>query len=397
MSEGIENIKMLIKNDRRVMIGAGFLLFCIILVALIPSGKNKGIRKPIEITNPSEMNINDGDNAAWKDLLLVTSNSLEEIKDDNKSIKEDLVRMKKEREQDKSRTIGILDGLLDKMENIASDVVDLREEQTRATKKVVEKQVKVEKPVTENIDGFGFEDTDLPPAPPKKPKGPLRMSHITAGDNVSLQLLTGIEAPVDGTPYPVMFKIMGPISGPDGSLLDVGEARVIAAAEGIEGNSRVIFRLSELAIRHRDGRRSVVQVDGWIVGEDGSRGMRGQLKDNLGETMVALSTIATGQFLGDRVRERANGNTDRSDENFVLLGNGSNAINPSDIESSIALGITDTFQNMAQIIIERYRKQIPVVAVNPGRTVQAIFSSNSEVELISEQGDEDIYYDSSLS
>ena len=179
MSEGIENLKMLIKNDRRVMIGAGFLLLCIILVALMPSGKKSQVRKPIEITNPNEMNINDGDNAAWKDLLLVTSNSLEEIKEDNKSIKEDLVRMKKEREQDKSRTIGILDGLLDKMENIASDVVDLREEQNRATQKVVEKKVKVEKPVTENIDPFGFADTDLPPPPPKKPKEPLKMSHIT--------------------------------------------------------------------------------------------------------------------------------------------------------------------------------------------------------------------------
>jgi len=113
--------------------------------------------------------------------------------------------------------------------------------------------------------------------------------------------------------------------------------------------------------------------------------------------MIALSTIASGQFLGDRVRQRANRNRDTSDESFVLLGNGGNAINPSDIESSIALGITDTFQNMAQIIIERYRKQVPVVAVNPGRTVQAIFSSNSEIELITEQGDESIYYDSSLS
>jgi conjugal transfer pilus assembly protein TraB len=398
MSEGIENLKLLIKNDRRIMIGAGFLVFCLLLLAFIPSGKSSKVRKPINIQNPTEMNLSDGDNAAWKDLLLVTSNSLEEIKDDNKSIQEDLVRMKKEREQDKSRTIGILDGLLDKMENIASDVVDLREEQNRSTKEVVEKKIKVEAPVTENIEGFGFQDTDLPPPPPKKPKGPLRISHITAGDNVSLQLLTGIEAPVDGTPYPVMFKINGPITGPDGSLLDVGEARIIAAAEGIEGNSRVIFRLSELAIRHNNGRRSVIQVDGWIVGEDGSRGMRGQLRDNLGETMVALSTIATGQFLGDRVRDRASGSrSNNTDESFVLLGNGGNSISPGDIQSSIALGVTDTFQSMAEIIIERYRKQIPVVAVNPGRTVQAIFSSNSEVELISEDGDESIYYDSSLS
>lgn len=153
-----------------------------------------------------------------------------------------------------------------------------------------------------------------------------------------------------------------------------------------------------MAIRHNDGRRSVIQVDGWIVGEDGSRGMRGQLRDNLGETMVALSTIATGQFLGDRVRDRASGSqSNNTDESFVLLGNGGNSISPGDIQSSIALGVTDTFQSMAEIIIERYRKQIPVVAVNPGRTVQAIFSSNSEVELISEDGDESIYYDSSLS
>ena len=134
-----------------------------------------------------------------------------------------------------------------------------------------------------------------------------------------------------------------------------------------------------------------------MIGEDGVRGMKGELKDNLGATMVALSTIASAQYLGDRISDKADTNTNNTNSPFSLLGTSGNAISVDDLDSAIALGVTDTFENMTDIIVKRFESQVPVVEILPGRVVQAVFSSNAEVEVLVEDDEESAYYDSSLS
>jgi len=167
------------------------------------------------------------------------------------------------------------------------------------------------------------------------------------------------------------------------------EPRLIAAAQGSETDERVIYRLTELAIRHSDGRRSIVNVDGWIVGEDGVRGMGGKLKDNLTATLGALATLSTGLALSDRLQDKA--------DNIQVSNSQDIDIDQGDIDSALTLGLTDTFQTMAEIIVDRFENQIPVVEVLSGRQVVAIFSTGTEVELLLDEASEDIYDDSSLS
>ena len=52
----------------------------------------------------------------------------------------------------------------------------------------------------EELEGLGtVEEIAAPPAPPMKPK----LAALMPGDSVRVKLLAGVNAPTDGTPYPV--------------------------------------------------------------------------------------------------------------------------------------------------------------------------------------------------
>ena len=116
---------------------------------------------------------------------------------------------------------------------------------------------------------------------------------IPAGAAVAVRLLTSTNAPIDGRLYPVLLETIGKITSPDGSTLDVitasdgttidmdfAEMRMIAESTGSEADSRALFELRNLVIRTKDGQRIVTNVNGWIVGEDTIRGMKGKVIDS---------------------------------------------------------------------------------------------------------------------
>lgn len=179
----------------------------------------------------------------------------------------------------------------------------------------------------------------------EKSSAPVRPENwtILPGATTEVELLTGVHAPVEGTPSPVVFKITGDVIGPDGSTFNVGEGRLLAAAQGSEFDGRALFRLTQLAIRQSDGRRSVTDVDGWVLGEDGIRGVHGRLIDKL------------------------------VTQSFVDL------VEPAVVQAS----------NRERI--DSYEKLTPIVELLPGRKVLAVFSRTAEIEIIDESADEEVY------
>ena len=115
-----------------------------------------------------------------------------------------------------------------------------------------------------------------------------------------VKLLAGVNAPTDGTPYPVVLKLLGNVMGPDGNTIPLGEARLIAAAQGSLTDSRVLFRLTRLSIRLPNGRRKEFAIDGWVVGEDGIRGMSGVLIDPIGKAIGGAAMAGVRAASGRR-------------------------------------------------------------------------------------------------
>ena len=174
----------------------------------------------------------------------------------------------------------------------------------------------------------------------------------------------------------------------------------MAAAQGSETDGRVLYRLTDLAIRHADGRRSVVKVDGWIVGEDGIRGHRGKLIDKLGQLIAATATASFAAAMGERV-EGQRSRLLLPGDSFGVLGTGrrnrkeSISISGTDVDSATASALTDSSNRLGQLLIDKYERLIPVVEVRAGRDAAAIFSRGAEVEIMKEDDGEGIYAASS--
>jgi hypothetical protein len=204
------------------------------------------------------------------------------------------------------------------------------------------------------------------------------------GDSVRVKLLAGVNAPTDGTPYPVVLKLVGDVMGPDGNSVPLGEARIIAAAQGSLTDARVLFRLTRLSLRLPNGKRREFPIDGWIVGEDGIRGMEGVLIDPIGKAIVGAGMAGGLAGLGQGIaaanvqnRVYANGNTQSS-------------VNTNDIPAYAGgVALSSAATEWQQIIRDRLAQLVPVVQVLSGREATAVFSQSLAIPELLEQLDEE--------
>jgi hypothetical protein len=205
------------------------------------------------------------------------------------------------------------------------------------------------------------------------------------GDSVRVKLLAGVNAPTDGTPYPVVLKLIGDVIGPDGNSVPLGEARVIAAAQGSLTDSRVLFRLTRLSIRLPNGRRKEFGIDGWVVGEDGIRGMEGVLIDPIGKAIAGagmaggLAGLGQGLAAANTVNRFGVGNT--PDTSFVQDGKMG--------EYAAGMALSSAAKEWNSIIRERLAQLVPVVQVLSNREATAVFSQSLTVPDLLEQLDEE--------
>ena len=371
MSNNIEDIKMLIKTDRRIWFVGGFIAVALVIWVLT-SGNQKQRARIVGEVAPSEQGM--GSSEAYGDLIVAFKNDIETGKVERKEMYDVLYRTTADLKEHKEKVTGIFETLVDKFEQLAREVDSLAAAmKAQQTDIPLPSGAQLEGP--DELEPLGFDTPTVAPPPPEPQ--PLRVSVIAPGDQVQVQLITGVNAPTDGTPYPVVFKLVGPIEGPDGSSLDLGEARLIAAAQGSEADSRALFRLTQLSIRHPNGRRAVVDIDGWIVGEDGIRGMKGKLIDKLGRLIIATAIVSGVAALGQ------NGNQNRIQ---VQRGSGL-GLNQQDLDFAAASAVTDASNRLGGILLNRYESLIPVVEILSGREVAAIFSKPAEIAVLQNELD----------
>lgn len=223
----------------------------------------------------------------------------------------------------------------------------------------------------EGLESFGDPDFDVDVAT-GEPE-PNRIAVIGPGDSVRIKLLAGVNAPTDGRPYPVVMKLIGDVTGPDGTQLPLGEARITAAAQGSITDQRAQFRLDKMNIRLPTGEIREVAVDGWIVGEDGILGMPGVLIDPfpkiLGGAVLAGGIGGIGSAL-----QASNITTNQNNQGGIT-----SAVTGNTLEFGAGQGISDGAQLWQEYIREKANEFTPVVKVFSNREATAIFSQSVEI------------------
>lgn len=370
IKDKMQDAKLLLQNERRIWFFGAFILVCILVFMMTNNAPRKPRAKAPEASDQAPMAITD----AYKDLLYSIQQELKELQARSQTQGQGVDRLKTDLDKNKQDAARIFEQIINETESLNEKIEGISDKMKRTDSNApaFPDDGRTNESGPGELEPMVFQENNVPP-PPKKPKHS-KFTFISPGDAVPVLLLSGVNAPVDGTPYPVVFKLNGSIEGPDGSSLDLGEARLISAAQGSEVDGRVLFRLTNLSITHKDRRRSVTEVDGWVVGEDGIRGMKGKLIDKLPETLLALATAGTLGAFGSKELGKNGSNQTYNDNN----GNGI-SITSQGTEDAIATGLNKAVQRLSDVIIQRHEKLIPVVEVLSGREAVAVFSQPVEV------------------
>ncbi len=394
MKQKIDDLKLILKTDRKIWFGALFLLAAVAIWAL-SSGET--IPPPSAVERPALPVLTGATTVAtdsYGDLISAFRQNVEQVQQDNKTNKASIDRLTNDFREYREQSKGVFENLVDKIEQMNKEIGDMSTQMQQRgpvdTTGAAGGTGPNGEPVApqNELEQIGFEVPTVPPPPIHLE--PIRAAVISPGDSARAILLTGVNAPVDGTPYPVVLKLVGPITGPDGSSVDIGEARLIAAAVGSETDGRALFRLTSLAMRAKDGRRIVLRVDGGVVGEDGIRGMKGKLIDKLGKLIAATGTVGFSAALGESLMAHNSLSNDGGSDGGITVVSG-------DLNYAAANALSEASSKLNEVLIDRYEKLVPVVEILSGRDAAIVFSQATEIQLIDEdESDEGMYRTAAL-
>lgn len=319
---------------------------------------NRGVRfsRPRAPAEPDKVVQND---EAASDLVSRFNDELVQLRLQNDEAQRRNENLTKRLSQYEEKTATILKKMIDKMEDNAANTGSQQPQPVGMAPSEAPPEEE-----TDEIESFGLEDAEVGPAPTPTPQ---RVAFVGAGDSVRVKLMAGVNAPTDGTPYPVLLKLVSEVSGPDGSAIPLGEARIIAAAQGSLVDQRVLFRLTTMTYQLPTGEQKTIDIDGWVVGEDGIRGLAGVAIDPFGKVLSGLALAAAVNGAGQGLRQGGIQN------NQNALG-----LNQQVIQNAgqVALGsaVSQSGNEWSQMIQERARMYTPMVHVKSNREATAVFT-----------------------
>lgn len=373
IKQKLQDYIALVKKDRKTqLISGGVVLGIVALVVTAPNSTpvNPQGKNPKAAPKKEKSFSAIGSRDIYKDLLETFKAQLDNIavktEDNSKQIAEAQQQLK----QNEERSAEIFKRIIDRLGETAKPV-NSNDPSSTAPVDVAAASTQsgdAPAPIPEELDQFG-NPAEVAAAPPPQP-AMAKIAFIGAGDSVRVKLLAGVNAATDGTPYPVIFKVVGDIHGPDGSALPIGEARLIAAAQGSLSDQRALFRLTTLNLRLPDGRRKVMDVDGWVVGEDGIRGMEGILIDPIGKAIAGSMMVGAIGGLGE-------GLSQTQTEVVVNDNGGINTAVTGDIGTFMAgKAATAGANQWSEIVADRVNRLVPHVQVYSGREATAVFAKS---------------------
>lgn len=359
MGQKLQELKLrLATRQGKTWIGVGVALLGTWYFLAKPSPGPRGFyRRP----GPAEANQVVSQGEGVSDLVTRFNDELTQLRAQNEEARRRNENLTNRLAQYEDKTATILKKMIDKMEDNAAN----SGAQQAQPVGVAPSDAPAEDDIDE-IEAFGLKDEEVGPAPTPEPK---KVAFVGAGNSVRVKLLAGVAAPTDGTPYPVVMKLVSDVYGPDGSAIPLGEARVIAAAQGSLVDQRVLFRLTSMTYQLPTGEQKTIEVDGWVVGEDGIRGLNGVAIDPFGKALTGVALAAAVQGAGQGLRQGGFRNTQNA------LGFNQQVIENAG-QVALGSGVAQGGNEWSGMIRQRARMFKPLVEVNSGREATVVFSKS---------------------
>lgn len=216
---------------------------------------------------------------------------------------------------------------------------------------------------------------------------------VPAGSFTRAVMLGGLDAPTGGQaqhdPHPVVMRLQDNSMLPNRFRTRTKECHLVGAGYGDIASERAYIRLETLSCVLKSGQVIETPVSGYVAGEDGKTGMRGRLVSKEGQ-LVAKGLIAglLAGIGGGFAQTRTTLSTSP-------LGS-TQTVDPSKIfEFGAYQGIGKAMDRLAQYYISMAEKIFPIVEIDAGRVVDAVFTKgvaldgdiNNQASMLSNEED----------
>lgn len=206
-----------------------------------------------------------------------------------------------------------------------------------------------------------------------------RDTYIPSGTFFRSVLLGGVDAPTGGeaqnaSPHPVLMRVTDFAQLPNRFKFNFRECFVTGQAYGDIAAERAYIRLQNLSCVGTDGRAIDMPVRGYVAGEDGKTGVRGNLVTKQGQILAnaLLSGILSGMSKG--VSESFNVT------NTTAFGSTTSVDGNNQYKAGLANGLGSAADRLAQYYIKLADKVFPVIEINAGRTVDIVLTQGVEID-----------------
>ncbi|NBW40041.1 hypothetical protein EBR25_03450 [bacterium] len=322
-------------------------------------------------------------NELYDDLQKVVVQRLDVLQESQEQFKTALDNTNKRIEENEIRTAEIFETLIKRVESQRAALPEYSQSSATDGKPISDTPLFPEEDIlaADSLETFGEVSDGGVVAPPILEDLDPRSAYIAPTDFVRVRLLAGVNAPTTGAPYPVLMELIGDVQSPDGASLPLGNARILAAAQGSLIDSRALFRLTSLTLRMPDGEVQNLPIDGYMVGEDGILGLPGVPIDPLGKVLASTATTGAVAGLGQAT----------SQAQVTTNNNGQSYITGDASLFALGQGASQSANVWSQMVRERMQAAIPVVQVYSGREATAIFTEGTVIprlyDLISVEDD----------
>jgi conjugal transfer pilus assembly protein TraB len=186
-------------------------------------------------------------------------------------------------------------------------------------------------------------------------------------------LLTGVDAPVGGKPFPVLLALKEAFASPNSYQVPLKGCFALGKAEGNASSERADIQIVRMSCVLPDGKAFEQGITGYLVGEDGKQGIPGKLVDKEGRKIAFAAVAGVGAGLA-----RAFGQ-----QQVTNVVTDSGAITSTVTGDALTFGLASGAQGAATEMQRYFQKQaerlFPVVEIDAGKNVTMVMLSGTKV------------------
>lgn len=207
----------------------------------------------------------------------------------------------------------------------------------------------------------------------QKAKPSKDLAWLPAGSMAMAKLITGVDAPTEGSPLPVLLSLSKEALGPSMHAAPVKGCLLIGEASGVLGTERALVKVYRLSCTLDDGSSISREVAGYVVGEDGRIGLPGVMVSRQGEKIIEALAANFAAGFGSGLAQQ------ETTSSMTALGGSVNTVTGNALNFGMYRGASKSAEQLSVFLQEYAKRLVPVISVDAGRDTKVVFQRGTDL------------------